>query len=198
MLTIIQLKKKKKWRKEWETGNFSIDYYIKFGLPSGSDGKESACKARDPGSILDQEDPLEKEMSTHSSIFAWEIPWREEPSRLQSMRLQRVRHDWPINTITTLSPFYETKIIRTIEELLISRNIVIFSGRQTKTGRPKSIYAYREKAVKEMKTYWKKTHKTITERTKFWFKEQMRGLTLKRTKYIHLPEKESKHRCGLM
>ena len=74
---------------------------------------------------------------------------------------------------------------------------MIFSGRQTKTGRPKSIYAYREKAVKEMKTYWKKLHKTITERTRFWFKEQMRGLTLKRTKYIHLPEKESKHRCGL-
>ena len=38
-------------------------------------------------------DPLEKEMATHSSIFAWEIPWTEEPNRLQSMRLQRVRHD---------------------------------------------------------------------------------------------------------
>ena len=39
---------------------------------------------------LDQEDPLEKEMATHSSILAWRIPWTEEPGRLQSMGLQRV------------------------------------------------------------------------------------------------------------
>ena len=39
---------------------------------------------------LGQEDPLEKEMATHSSIFDWRIPWTEEPGRLQSMRLQRV------------------------------------------------------------------------------------------------------------
>ena len=43
---------------------------------------------------LGQEDLLEKEMATHSSILAWKIPWREEPDRLQSMGLQRVRHDW--------------------------------------------------------------------------------------------------------
>ena len=42
---------------------------------------------------LGQEDPLEKEMATHSSILAWKIPWSEEPDRLQSMGLQRVRHD---------------------------------------------------------------------------------------------------------
>ena len=42
---------------------------------------------------LDQEDPLEKEMATHSSILAWKIPWMEDPGRLQSMGLQRVRHD---------------------------------------------------------------------------------------------------------
>ena len=42
---------------------------------------------------LGQEDPLEKEMATHSSILAWKIPWTEEPGRLQSMELQRVRHD---------------------------------------------------------------------------------------------------------
>ena len=40
------------------------------------------------------EDPLEKQMATHSSIVAWENPWTEEPGRLQSMRSQRVRHDW--------------------------------------------------------------------------------------------------------
>ena len=43
---------------------------------------------------LGWEDPLEKEMATHSSILAWKIPWTEEPGRLQSMGLQRVGHDW--------------------------------------------------------------------------------------------------------
>ena len=42
---------------------------------------------------LDWEDPLEKEMSTHSSILTWKIPWMEEPGRLQSMGSQRVGHD---------------------------------------------------------------------------------------------------------
>ena len=42
---------------------------------------------------LGQEDPLEKELATHFSTLAWKIPWTEEPSRLQSMGLQRVRHD---------------------------------------------------------------------------------------------------------
>ena len=40
-----------------------------------------------------QEDPLEKEMATHSSILAWRIPWTEEPGGLQSMGSQRVGHD---------------------------------------------------------------------------------------------------------
>ena len=40
-----------------------------------------------------REDPLEKEMATHSSILACKIPWIEEPGRLQSMGSQRVRHD---------------------------------------------------------------------------------------------------------
>ena len=42
---------------------------------------------------LGWEDLLEKEMATHSSILAWKIPWTEEPGRLQSTGLQRVRHD---------------------------------------------------------------------------------------------------------
>ena len=42
---------------------------------------------------LGREDPLEKEMATHSSILAWRIPWTEEPGGLQSMGLQRVGHD---------------------------------------------------------------------------------------------------------
>ena len=42
---------------------------------------------------LGQQDPLEEEMATHSSILAWKIPWTEEPDELQSMGLQRVGHD---------------------------------------------------------------------------------------------------------
>ena len=42
---------------------------------------------------LVQEGPLKKEMATHSNILAWEIPWTEEPGRLQSMGSQGVRHD---------------------------------------------------------------------------------------------------------
>ena len=42
---------------------------------------------------LGWEDPLEKEMATHSSTLAWKIPWTEEPGRLQSMESQSVRHD---------------------------------------------------------------------------------------------------------
>ena len=45
------------------------------------------------GRSLGQEDLLGKEMATHSSMLAWEIPWTEESSRLQSMGLQRVKHD---------------------------------------------------------------------------------------------------------
>ena len=41
---------------------------------------------------LGQEDPLEKEIATYSSILAWKIPWTEEPGGLQSMASQRVRH----------------------------------------------------------------------------------------------------------
>ena len=68
----------------------------------GSDSKESACNEGDLGSILGWEDPLEKGMATHTSILAWRIPWTEEPGRLQSMGLQRVRHDWATFIFTSM------------------------------------------------------------------------------------------------
>ena len=52
------------------------------GLPWWFSGKESTCSAGDTGSILGQEDPLEKGMASHSSILAWRIPWTEEPGGL--------------------------------------------------------------------------------------------------------------------
>ena len=60
---------------------FDINYiYIDF--PGGSDVKESACNAGDPGSIPGSKDPLEKGMANHSSIPAWRVPWTEEPDGL--------------------------------------------------------------------------------------------------------------------
>ena len=55
---------------------------------------------------LGWEDPLEKEMATHSSILAWKIPWTEAPGRLQSMGSQRVGHDWAtsLSSVKTVLP----------------------------------------------------------------------------------------------
>ena len=61
-------------------------------------GKAPDCNTGDLGSIPGQENPLEEEMATHSSTLAWKIPWTKEPGRLQSMGLQRVRH----NGVTSL------------------------------------------------------------------------------------------------
>ena len=52
----------------------------------------NAGDIRDTGLILGQEDALEEETATHSSIVAWRMPWTEEPGELQSMGLQRVGH----------------------------------------------------------------------------------------------------------
>ena len=62
------------------------------------------------------EDPLEKEMATHSSTLAWKVPWTEEPGRLQSMGSQRVGHDWA--------------------------TLLIYSGRRTHKGTSESHWDY--------------------------------------------------------
>ena len=56
---------------------------------------------------LGWKDPLKKEMATHSSILAWKIPWTEEPDGLQSMGLQRVRHDWVTSFSLSLYSAYK-------------------------------------------------------------------------------------------
>ena len=57
-------------------------------------------QVQSPRSTQVKEDPLEKEMATHSSILAWRTLWTEEPSGLQSMGSERVRHDWVTNTFS--------------------------------------------------------------------------------------------------
>ena len=66
-----------------------------------------------------REDPLKKEMATHSSILAWRIPWTVEPGGLESMGLQRVKHDWVTNTFRFLQArFWKSeKIIRKPDQL---------------------------------------------------------------------------------
>ena len=64
---------------------------------------------------LGQEDPLEKEMETHSSTFAWRIPWTEEPGRLKSLGSERVGHDWATNITTTV---YHRSVISRLKEVL--------------------------------------------------------------------------------
>ena len=63
------------------------------GFPGGSEGKASACNAGDLGSIPGSERSLGEGMVTHSSTFAWKMPWKEEPGRVQSMGSRRVVHD---------------------------------------------------------------------------------------------------------
>ena len=70
-----------------------MESYTIMGFLGDSVVKNLPANAGDMGSILGQEDPLEEEMATHSSILAQKIPWTEEPDRLQSMVSQRVRHD---------------------------------------------------------------------------------------------------------
>ena len=63
------------------------------GFPSGSEVKNLPTKQETWVQSLGGEDALEKEMATHPSILAWEIPWTEEPGGVQFMGSQRVRHD---------------------------------------------------------------------------------------------------------
>ena len=77
------------------------------GLPRWLSAKESACNEETRISSLGQEDALEKEMATFSSILVWEIPWTKEPGRLQSMGSQRVRHN--LSTETTMTKVNYTK-----------------------------------------------------------------------------------------
>ena len=67
---------------------FALAYRHTVGFLGGSMGEESMCNAGDTGSVPGWEDPLKKEMTTHSSIVTWEIPWSEKPGRLQSTGLQ--------------------------------------------------------------------------------------------------------------
>ena len=77
---------------------------------------------------LDQEDPLEKETATHSSILVWRIPWTEEPGGLQSTGSQRVRWDGAAFTFT----FFQL-------QMELSRNYASVSGKKKQNKNPPLI-----------------------------------------------------------
>ena len=72
------------WRVVWDFPSGSV---VK-NQPAVQETQEMLIRS------LSWKDPLEEEMTTHSSILAWRIPWTVEPGGLQSIRLQKVRHDW--------------------------------------------------------------------------------------------------------
>ena len=88
--------------KEWDTFGKKQKYGCSQGFPSGSVVKNPPAMQETWVQSLGQEDPLEKEMATHSSILAWRIPWTEEPGRPQSIRSQRGRHHWVTEHVYTL------------------------------------------------------------------------------------------------
>ena len=88
------------WRNRNASLSWSPWYLHRNMLPGGLDGKESVCKARDPGSIPGKGRSPGEGHATHSSILAWRITWTKEPDRLQSTESQKVRHNWATNTFT--------------------------------------------------------------------------------------------------
>ena len=60
---------------------------MRVSFPGGSEDKESACNEETQVGSLGGEDPLEKGMATHFNILAWKIPWAEEPSRSEQVRI---------------------------------------------------------------------------------------------------------------
>ena len=88
---------------------------------------------------LGQEDPLEEGMATHSSVLAWRTPWTEEPGRLQSMGLQRVRHDGSDLARMHIDQFILPLITKLLhvqgeEEVVLDvtlNDIVVYAGGET-------------------------------------------------------------------
>ena len=65
---------------------------------------------------LGQEDRLGKEMVTHSSILVWKIPWTKEPGKIQSMRLQRIRHKWTTSFSVSLFSLSHSQVLSIVNE----------------------------------------------------------------------------------
>ena len=101
--------KRMRLEKQPVTGLWEV-VYVTLGAPQVSQGWRIHLAMRETHKrqvrFLGEEDPLLKEMAPHSSILAWETPWREEPGGRQEIGLQRVWHDWAhTHTYTTLNVY---------------------------------------------------------------------------------------------
>ena len=81
------------------------------GFPGGSDGKESACNARDPGSIPGLERSAGEGHGSPPQCSCLENPWTEGSCQLQSIQSQRVRHEWAANTSTFREHFIYVVVV---------------------------------------------------------------------------------------
>ena len=93
-------------RTESDTTEATELQHVFLGFPCGSAGKNLPAIWETWVWSLGWEDPLEKGKATHYSIFAWRIPWTEEPGRLQSLVSKRVRHNSVTNTFTFIDRVY--------------------------------------------------------------------------------------------
>ena len=86
---------------------------------------------------LGQEDPLEKGMTSYSSVLVWRIPWIEEPGGLQSIGLQRVRHDWATKHMHILTSWKSASFSHSLDRSLwnmYSNNCIVQSYVQDISG----------------------------------------------------------------
>ena len=81
-----------------------------WGFPGGSVVKNPLAIVEMRVQSLGQEDPLEDEMVTHTSILVWKIPWTEKPGRLQCMELERVGHNWMTEHALLTIPYGDHKL----------------------------------------------------------------------------------------
>ena len=109
-------------------------------MPSqGSPGSASAGDSSRRPISLGWEEPLEKEMATHSSILVWRIPWTEEPGGLQSMGSQRVRHD-------SASEHTHTQCHRDAEQALPLVGLISIHSDQ-------SLWSFKKEKVRSLKQW---------------------------------------------
>jgi len=108
------------------------------------------------------EDPLEKEMATHSSILAWKTLWTQEPGGLQSMGLQRVRHTFA----TKLSPL-QCRVIPTgtLEREIFKRTLSVFSVLVKLQGKQTTFLPYKNASSRSLQLIFNVIHSCQSNRT---------------------------------
>ena len=137
------------------TKHYVPSYWKYLGFPGSSVGKEFTCNAGGPGLIPGWGRTPGKEMAAHSSILVWKIPWTEEPGRLQSMGLKRVRHD-----LVTKPP---------LEVHNITYGVVLENKRKYKQNLIKSLpLTSNEKKYRRLKNMLKDTKLLQSTKSTLW------------------------------